>query len=327
MLQYILKRILLMIPTLIVISIVSFVVIQLPPGDFLTTYIANLEMEGGAADAATIEALRHRYGLDRPMAIQYLKWIGNILQGDWGQSLEWDRPVKDMIGSRILLTFVVSLTTMLFGWSLAFPIGIYSAVRQYSPGDYIFTAFSFIGVGTPNFLLALILMYVIFKVFNYNPAGLFSPDFQDASWSLARIWDLLKHLWVPVLILATGGTAGLIRTMRANMLDELHKPYVTTARAKGLSERRTVFKYPVRVALNPFVSTVGWRLPGLISGTTIVSIVLGLPTTGPLLLGALQTQDMYLAGSFLLLLSSLTVIGMFVSDILLAAVDPRIRYV
>jgi peptide/nickel transport system permease protein len=325
MLQYIIRRIFLMIPTLLMISIISFIVIQLPPGDFLSTYIANLEMEGGAADAAVVEALRHRYGLDQPLALQYFKWMRNLLEGDWGQSLEWNRPVKELIGSRILLTFVISLTTMLFGWSLAFPIGIYSAVRQYSPGDYFFTAFSFIGVGIPNFLLALVLLYAIFKIFNYNAAGLFSVEFQDAPWSLAKVWDLLKHLWVPVIILATGGTAGLIRTMRANMLDELHKPYVTTARAKGLADRRVILKYPVRVALNPFISTVGWRLPGLISGTTIVSIVLGLPTTGPLLLGALQTQDMYLAGSFLFLLSSLTVIGTLISDILLGILDPRIR--
>jgi peptide/nickel transport system permease protein len=249
-----------------------------------------------------------------------------LLEGDWGQSLEWNRPVKELIGSRIMLTFVISLTTMLFGWSLAFPIGIYSAVRQYSPGDYLFTAFSFVGVGIPNFLLALVLLYAIFKIFNYNAAGLFSVEYQDAPWSLSKVWDLLKHLWVPVIILATGGTAGLIRTMRANMLDELHKPYVTTARAKGLADRRVILKYPVRVALNPFISTVGWRLPGLISGTTIVSIVLGLPTTGPLLLGALQTQDMYLAGSFLFLLSSLTVVGTLISDILLGVLDPRIRF-
>jgi peptide/nickel transport system permease protein len=314
-----------MIPTLLMISIISFIVIQLPPGDFLSTYIANLEMEGGAADAAVVEALRHRYGLDQPLALQYVKWMRNLLEGDWGQSLEWNRPVKELIGSRILLTFIISLTTMLFGWSLAFPIGIYSAVRQYSPGDYLFTAFSFIGVGIPNFLLALVLLYAIFKLFNYNAAGLFSVEFQDAPWSLAKVWDLLKHLWVPVIILATGGTAGLIRTMRANMLDELHRPYVTTARAKGLADRKVILKYPVRVALNPFISTVGWRLPGLISGTTIVSIVLGLPTTGPLLLGALQTQDMYLAGSFLFLLSSLTVIGTLISDILLGVLDPRIR--
>lgn len=325
MLQYIIRRILLMIPTLFLISVVSFIVIQLPPGDFLSTYIANLMQEDGITDMAVLDALRHRYGLDQPQYIQYLKWIGRLLKGEWGQSMEWDRPVKELIGSRILLTFVISLTTMLFGWSMAFPIGIYSAVRQYSLGDYVFTAISFIGVGTPNFLLALIFLYAVFKLFNYNAAGLFSPKYQEAPWDLAKVGDLLKHLWVPVLILGTGGTAGLIRTMRANLLDELHKPYVTTARAKGLAERKLIFKYPVRVALNPFVSTVGWSLPGLISGTTIVAIVLGLPTTGPLLLRALQSQDMYLAGSFLLLLSTLTVIGTLISDILLAALDPRIR--
>ena len=325
MLQYIIRRILLMVPTVILISIVSFMVIQLPPGDYLSTYISSLMEEGGGVDDAEIEMLRRRYGLDQPMVVRYVKWMANLLQGDWGQSLLFNRPVRQLIGSRIGLTFVISLTTMLFGWSLAFPIGIYSAVRQYSVGDYLFTAFSFIGVGTPNFLLALVLLYVIFKVFDYNAAGLFSTEFQEAPWSVAKFVDLLKHLWVPVIILGTGGTAGLVRTMRANMLDELHKPYVTTARAKGLKESRVIMKYPVRVALNPFVSTVGWRLPGLISGTTIVSIVLGLPTTGPLLLDALQSQDMYLAGSFLFVLSTLTVIGTLISDILLGVLDPRIR--
>ena len=325
MLQYIIRRILLMVPTVILISIVSFMVIQLPPGDYLSTYISSLMEEGGGVDDAEIEMLRRRYGLDQPMVVRYVKWMANLLQGDWGQSLLFNRPVRQLIGSRIGLTFVISLTTMLFGWSLAFPIGIYSAVRQYSVGDYLFTAFSFIGVGTPNFLLALVLLYVIFKVFDYNAAGLFSTEFQEAPWSVAKFVDLLKHLWVPVIILGTGGTAGLVRTMRANMLDELHKPYVTTARAKGLKESRVIMKYPVRVALNPFVSTVGWRLPGLISGTTIVAIVLGLPTTGPILLQALQSQDMYLAGSFLFVLSTLTVIGTLISDILLGALDPRIR--
>ena len=325
MLQYIIRRILLMVPTVILISIVSFMVIQLPPGDYLSTYISSLMEEGGGVDDAEIEMLRRRYGLDQPMVVRYVKWMANLLQGDWGQSLLFNRPVRQLIGSRIGLTFVISLTTMLFGWSLAFPIGIYSAVRQYSVGDYLFTAFSFIGVGTPNFLLALVLLYVIFKVFDYNAAGLFSTEFQEAPWSVAKFVDLLKHLWVPVIILGTGGTAGLVRTMRANLLDELHKPYVTTARAKGLKESRVIMKYPVRVALNPFVSTVGWRLPGLISGTTIVAIVLGLPTTGPILLQALQSQDMYLAGSFLFVLSTLTVIGTLISDILLGALDPRIR--
>ncbi len=325
MLQYILQRFLLMIPTLLIISIVSFVVIQLPPGDFLTTYIANRMQQDGITDMAVVDAIRQRYGLDQPQYMQYLKWMGRLLQGEWGQSLEWDRPVKELIFGRIGLTFAISLSTLLLGWAIAFPIGIYSAIRQYSIGDYIFTAISFIGVGIPDFLLALVFMYAVFKLFNYNAAGLFSQEYQEAAWSWAKLVDLLKHLWVPLLILGIGGTAGLIRTMRANLLDELRKPYVTTARAKGLTERKVIFKYPVRVALNPFVSTVGWALPGLISGTTIVSIVLGLPTTGPLLLRALQSQDMYLAGSFLLLLSTLTVIGTFLSDILLAWLDPRIR--
>jgi len=325
MLQYILQRVLLMIPTLVVISMVSFIVIQLPPGDFLTTYIARMAEEDGMVDEALVAALRHRYGLDQPQYMRYLKWIGNIMQGEWGRSLEWDRPVKELIGTRIGLTFIISLTTLLIGWVIAFPVGIYSAVRQYSVGDYIFTAISFIGRGIPNFLLALVFMYAIFKLFNYNPAGLFSKEYQEAPWSLAKVVDLLKHLWVPVFVISVGSTAGLIRTMRANLLDELNKPYVVTARSKGLKENRVIFKYPVRVALNPFVSTVGWALPGLISGTTIVSIVLGLQTTGPLMLRALQSQDMYLAGSFLLLLSALTVIGTFISDILLAWLDPRIR--
>ncbi len=325
MLQYTLQRFLLMIPTLLIISIVSFIVIQLPPGDFLTTYISRVAEQDGMVDEALVAALKHRYGLDRPQYVQYLKWMGRLLQGEWGQSLEWDRPVKELIFGRIGLTFAISLTTLLMGWAIAFPIGIYSAVRQYSLGDYVFTALSFIGVGIPDFLLALVFMYVVYRLFNYNASGLFSVEYQEAPWSLAKLLDLLKHLWVPLLILGIGGTAGLIRTMRANLLDELGKPYVTTARAKGLSERKLVLKYPVRVALNPFVSTVGWALPGLISGTTIVSIVLGLPTTGPLLLRALQAQDMYLAGSFLLLLSSLTVLGTFISDILLGWLDPRIR--
>jgi peptide/nickel transport system permease protein len=325
MLQYILRRFLLMIPTLLVISLVSFIVIQLPPGDFLTTYIASVAEQDGMVDQALVDALRHRYGLDQPQYVRYLRWMGNIFQGDWGRSLEWDRPVKDLVGSRIGLTFVISLTTLLIGWVIAFPVGIYSAVRQYSVGDYVFTAISFIGRGIPDFLLALVFLYAIFKLFNYNAAGLFSREFQDAPFSWAKLVDLSKHLWVPVFVISVGSTAGLIRTMRANLLDELNKPYVVTARSKGLVERRVVFKYPVRVALNPFISTVGWALPGLISGTTIVSIVLGLQTTGPLMLRALQSQDMYLAGSFLLLLSALTVIGTFISDILLAWLDPRIR--
>jgi peptide/nickel transport system permease protein len=253
-------------------------------------------------------------------------WISGIFQGDFGESFEWQLPVRQLIGQRLLLTFVVSLSTMLFTWTLAIPIGIFSATHQYSIFDYAFTLFGFVGLGVPNFMLALVLMWISFAYFNTSVGGLFSPEYVEAPWSLARVWDMAKHLWIPIVVLGTGGTAGLIRTMRANLLDELHKPYVTTARAKGLTENKLVRKYPVRVALNPFISTVGYSLPALISGTTITAVVLSLPTTGPLLLRALVSQDMYLAGSFLLVLSTLTVVGTLISDILLAAVDPRVRF-
>ncbi len=326
MLQYIAKRVVYMIPSLIVISIVSFIIIQLPPGDYITTYAANLAATGDAEDEAILEALRARYGLDQPIHIQYLKWIGGVVQGDFGQSFEWNEPVANIIGERILLTFVISLTTLLMTWLIAFPVGIYSAVRQYSLGDYAFTIVSFVGAAIPNFLLALVLMYIAFKYFNQSVGGLFSPQYVDAPWSLDKVRDLLEHLWIPLLILGVGGTAGLVRITRANLLDELRKPYVVTARAKGLPEWKVLLKYPVRVALNPFFSTVGWALSGLVSGSTIVAVVLNLPTTGPLLRRALMSQDMYLAGSFILMLSTLTVIGTLLSDILLAVVDPRIRY-
>lgn len=327
MLQYIVRRLIYMIPTLFVISIVSFIIIQLPPGDYLTSLVATMATTGETVDRAALVALEQRYGLGQPVYVQYWKWIsGIVLHGDFGQSFEWNQPVNTLIWGRLTLTFVLSLTTLLFTWFVAFPIGIYSAVRQYSVGDYLFTVIGYIGLAIPNFLLALVLMYIAFKYFNQSVGGLFSPAYQEAAWSTAKIWDLFKHLWIPVVIIGTAGTAGLIRIMRANLLDELHKPYVTTARAKGLSETRLLLKYPVRVALNPFVSTVGWTLPTLVSGAAIVSIVLSLPTTGPLLLRALTSQDMYLAGSFIMLLSTLTVIGTLISDILLAWLDPRIRY-
>ncbi len=327
MLQYVVRRVLYMIPTLFVISIVSFVIIQLPPGDYLTSLVATMASTGETVDRAQLVALEQRYGLGQPIYVQYWKWIsGILLRGDFGQSFEWNQPVSALIWGRLGLTFVISLVTLLFTWVVAFPIGIYSAVRQYSLGDYLFTIVGYIGLAIPNFLLALVLMYVAFKFFNQSVGGLFSPEFQDAPFSLAKVWDLLKHLWIPVVIIGTAGTAGLIRIMRANLLDELHKPYVVTARAKGLSENRLLLKYPVRMALNPFVSTLGWTLPTLVSGAAIVSIVLSLPTTGPLLFRALMSQDMYLAGSFILMLSTLTVIGTLISDILLAWLDPRIRY-
>jgi peptide/nickel transport system permease protein len=325
MLQYIARRFVILIPTIVVVSIISFALIQLPPGDYLTTYIASLEAGGLIIQQDEIAALRQQYGLDRPIYMQYFLWIRNILQGDFGMSLEWQRPVNELIWDRLLLTFVMSLATILFSWSLAIPIGIYSATHQYSFLDYFFTFIGFVGLGTPSFMLALILMWVAYSYFGLSVGGLFSPEYVDAPWSFAKVLDLFKHIWIPLFILGMSGTAGLIRTMRANVLDELRKPYVVTARAKGLKESKVIWKYPVRVALNPFVSTVGWALPRLISGGTIVSVVLSLPTTGPLLLRALMGQDMFLAGSFLLMLSILTVVGTLISDILLAWLDPRIR--
>lgn len=326
MLQYILRRGLAMIPTLFAISIISFGIIVLPPGDFLSSYVASLESQGVTVDQAALVALRERYGLDQPVYVQYFKWISGVIRGDFGQSFELNQPVSTLIWGRLALTFVISFITLLFTWVVALPVGIYSAVRRYSLGDYVFTLFGFIGLAIPNFLLALVLMYIAFKYFNQSVTGLFSPEYIDAPWSAAKILDLLAHLWVPVIIIGTSGTAGLIRIMRANLLDELHKPYVTTARAKGMSETRLLIKYPVRLALNPFVSTIGWSLPFLISGSAIVAIVLNLPTSGPLLLRALLVQDMFLAGSFILILAVMTIIGTLISDILLAWLDPRIRY-
>ena len=326
MFQFLLRRLLYMIPTLIAISIVAFAIIQLPPGDFLTTMVASMAAQGEDVDSTALQALTDQYGLGQPVHIQYLKWMqGIVLRGDFGDSFGWNKAVSDLVWSRLALTFVLSLASLLFVWVVAFPIGIYSAVKQYSVGDYVATFFGFLGLAIPNFLLALILMYIAFKYFNQSVGGLFSPEYQEAPWSWGKVADLFAHLWVPVVIIGTAGTASLIRIMRANLLDELRKPYVVTARAKGLPEWRLLFKYPVRVALNPFVSTVGWVLPTLVSGAAIVSIVLSLPTTGPLLIRALQQQDMYLAASFIMLLSILTVIGTLVSDLLLAWLDPRIR--
>ncbi len=327
MLGYIFRRILGIIPTLLVASMVAFAIIQLPPGDFATSYVANLAAQGDTSSQETLENLRAQYGLDQPVIIQYFKWMGNILlRGDYGISFEHKEPVSAMIWDRIWLTMWLSLGSILLTWIIAFPIGIYSAVKQYSAGDYFFTLMSFIGVSVPAFLVALVIMYLQFKYFGKTTSGLFSDEFISASWSWARVVDLLSHLWLPALILALSGTAELVRILRANLLDELRRPYVITARAKGLPEWRVILKYPVRLALNPFVSTLGWILPGLISGSIILSQVMNLPTTGPLLLRSLQSQDMYLAGSMILVLSVATVIGTLVSDILLALLDPRIRY-
>lgn len=325
--EYIVRRILYMIPTLFAISVVSFVIIQLPPGDYLTSLVAGMAEQGESIDSAQLAALKARYGLDQPWYVQYWKWISGILfRGDFGQSFEWNRPVNTLIWDRLGLTFILSLSTLLFVWAVAIPVGIFSAVRKYSAGDYVATFLGFIGLATPNFLLALVFMYISFKYFGQSVGGLFSPEYQDAPWSWGKVVDLMAHLWIPMIVLGTAGTAGLIRTMRANLLDELGRPYVVTARAKGVAENRLLVKYPVRIALNPFVSGLNDVLVGLVSGSAIVSIVLSLPTTGPLLLRSLQSQDMYLAGSFILMLSVLTVIGTLLSDILLAWLDPRIRY-
>ncbi|MGL5009748.1 MAG: ABC transporter permease [Paracoccaceae bacterium] len=327
MLAYTFRRLLLMIPTLFAISVISFVIIQLPPGDFLDSMLAQMEAEGGGMDEQQIAAIRARYGLDQPIWIQYFNWIGGILtRGDFGQSFEWNRPVSELLWERLGLTVAVSFSALIATWLIAFPIGIYSAVRKYSIGDYIFTGIGMIGLATPSFLVALILMYVAFAYFGQSVGGLFSPEYRDAPWSWGKFVDLLAHIWIPLLVIATNGTASLIRILRANLLDELNKPYVVTARAKGLTEARLLIKYPVRAALNPFVSSLGYVLVGLISGEAIISVVLNLPTTGPILLQALKAQDMYLAASFILMLSVLTVIGTLLSDILLAALDPRIRY-
>ncbi len=327
MLQFILRRILWMIPTFIVTSIVAFIVIQLPPGDFATSYIANQAAAGTTAGQELIDSLRASYGLDQPAPIQYFKWIQGILtRGDFGIAFEFRQPVSSLIWGRVWLTLLLSLASVLITWIIAFPIGIYSAVKQYSVGDYAFTFLGFVGISVPSFLLALVLMYIQFKYFGKTIGGLFSTEMDSAPWSWAKVADLFQHIWLPVLILAFGGTAELIRIMRANLLDELRKPYVVTARAKGLPEWKVLITYPVRIALNPFVSTIGWTLPYLVSGSIIISVVMSLPTTGPMLLRSLQSQDMYLAGSLILILSILTIIGTLVSDILLAWLDPRIRY-
>ncbi|MCG8351710.1 MAG: ABC transporter permease [Chloroflexales bacterium] len=326
MADYILRRILYFIPTLFAISIVTFFIIQLPPGDFLTAYEARLATSGDQIDIQRIEELRERYGLNQPLYIQYWKWISGVVRGDFGYSLQWRQPVSDLLGQRMFLTFILALATTLFVWIVAVPIGIYSAMNKYTVGDYTFSLVGFLGMATPDFLFALVLMWIALFYFGQSVGGLFSPEFENAPWSWAKVLDLLKHLWIPIVVIGTNGTAGMIRILRANLLDELNKPYVETARAKGLTEWRLTAKYPVRVALNPFISGIGDVLPGLISGATITSIVLSLPTAGPLLLQALLSQDMYLAGSYIFMLSVLSVIGVLISDLLLAWLDPRIRY-
>ena len=324
--QYIIRRIGLAVPMLFILTIVSFMIIQAPPGDFLTSYIAALQQSGEEVAEEEIEALKLHYGLDQPLYMQYFKWMRNIvLRGNFGVSLVWERPVSDIIWERMALTLSVASTALVFAWIIAIPVGIFSAVKQYSIFDYLFTGVGFLGLATPNFLVALVVLWTIFVFTGDVLSGLFSPEFVEAPWSLAKIIDLLKHLWLPGLIVGTSETAYLIRVMRNNLLDELNKPYVEAARARGASEWRLILKYPVRLAFNPFISTVGWSLPQLLSGGLIVAIVLSLPTAGPLLLGALLAQDMFLAGAFILMLSVLTIIGTLLSDVLLAWQDPRIR--
>jgi peptide/nickel transport system permease protein len=324
--QYILRRLLLAIGVLLVISVMSFVIIQLPPGDYLSTYITTLRQRGAQVDQNTIQSLEQQYGLDKPLPLQYVWWMWQMAHGNFGMSFEWQKPVIDLVMERLPLTIAISLTSLLFVYILAIPIGVYSAVKQYSIGDYLATVFGFIGMAMPSFLLALILMWFMFSTFKISIGGLFSQQFLEAPWSWAKVNDLLKHLPVPIVVVGLSGTAGLIRVMRGGMLDELRRQYVATARAKGVSENKLLIKYPLRVALNPIVSTIGWQLPAIVSGETITSIVLGLPTTGPLLYRALLSQDSYMAGSIVLFLSALTVLGTLGSDILLAILDPRIRF-
>ncbi|MBD3624307.1 MAG: ABC transporter permease, partial [Rhodobacteraceae bacterium] len=308
-------------------SVISFMIIKLPPGDYLTSVLASMRDSGQVVDEAQVARMREIYGLDDPIHVQYLKWIsGIIFRDDFGYSFEWGRPVSELIWQRMGATLSVSVAALLFVWAVSLPIGIYSAVRRHSIGDHVFTLLGFLGLAIPNFILALTLMYVSYKHFGQSVGGLFSPEYAEAAWSWGKFKDLMAHLWIPVVVIGTAGTASLIRILRANLTDELNKPYVITARAKGLPEHEVILKYPVRIALNPFVSAIGWVLPQLISGVTITAIVLNLPTAGPLLLRALVSQDMYLAGSFILLMGVLTLVGMLISDLLLALLDPRIRF-
>ena len=325
MLQYIIKRLLLLPILLVIFSVFVFFIIQAPPGDFVTSYIAELAASGSSVDQAQIDALRQLYGLDQPIYVQYLKWAGRMVRGDLGVSLDWQKPIGELIGERLMLTVLLGAFTFILTWALAIPIGIIGATKQYSVVDYFFTVFNYIGIATPTFMTALILMWLAFSWFGISVTGLFSQEYVDAPWSIAKFIDLLKHIWLPVLILALDGTARLARIMRANLLDELNKPYVEMARAKGMSEWKLVMKYPVRLALNPLISTIGWYLPLLFSGSVIVATVLNLPTIGPLLLRSLTSQDMFLAGAIIMIYLMLAIIGTLISDILLAWLDPRIR--
>ena len=334
MFAYLVRRVLIMIPTMLAISLITFVIIQLPPGDYLSNQVAELRSQGESAALDEVEFLRTQFGFDKPMMEQYAVWLGvwpghdgfsGLLQGDMGYSFEFGLPVADIVGDRLFLSFLVSFTTIVFTWLVSFPIGVYSATHQYSLGDHTLTFIGFLGLATPNFLLALVLLYFANVTFGTSIGGLMDPDYIGAPWSWGKFVSVLEHLWIPVIVIGTSGTAGMIRRLRANLLDELQKQYVVTARAKGLPPFRALVKYPLRMALNPFIADIGNLLPQVISGAAIVSVVLSLPTTGPMLLQALRSQDQYLAGSFLAFLAFLTVVGMFLSDVALAALNPRIR--
>ena len=324
---FIVRRVLMLIPFLFLVSALSFVVIQLPPGSFVDTYKRNLEAQGGVVNQAQLQALEVRYGLDKPLVVQYGIWVSNmIFRGDFGNSFTYQRPVIDILKERLPRTVIISLVAIVLTWIIAIPLGIIAALKKNSVWDYLLTFLSFIGLSLPAFLLAILLMYVVFANTGWLVTGLYSPQFQDAPWSVAKFVDLLKNVWLPLVVLAVTGAAGTIRVLRATLLDELQKPYVITARAKGLPEWRVILKYPVRLAINPMISTIGWLLPAVVGGELVVSKVLNLPTVGPIILAATLAQDMYLAGAFVLLLSMLTLIGTLISDVLLAWLDPRIRY-
>jgi len=325
MLGYLVHRLLIMIPTLIAISILIFIIIHLPPGDYFSTYIAELQSQGEQANLAKIAFLKAQYGFDLPLWEQYLYWVIGLAHGDMGYSFLYDMPVNKVVGDRLFLTFLVSFTTILFTYVVAFPIGVYSATHQYSISDYLLTFVGFLGLATPSFLLALLLVYFANVYFGISIGGLMDPRYVDAPWSWPKAMSVLAHIWIPVIVIGTAGTASMIRRLRANLLDELQKQYVVTARAKGVPPVKLLFKYPLRLALNPFISDIGSLLPHVISGAAVVSIVMSLPTTGPMLLDALRSQDMFLAGSFLMFMAFLTVIGVFLSDLALAALDPRTR--
>lgn len=327
MASYIARRLAYMILTLFFLSLVAYIIIELPPGDFVTSYVAQLVVSGrGPSDREAYEAaLRKQYGLDQTVYIRYLKWASRTLRGDFGQSLAWRRPIKDLISERLAVTIGLGVTTLIFIYIVSIPIGVYSATHQYSIGDFGFTIFGFAGLAIPQFLLALILMFLFFNLFDINIGSLFSPRYESAAWSIRKIIDLIKHLPIPILVIGLANTASVIRVMRGSMLDELGKQYVITARSKGVSEGALLFKYPVRLALNPIVSSMGFDIPWVISAQLIAAVVLNLPTLGPLLLNSLLTQDMNLAASIILFLGVLTMIGTFVSDVSLAFLDPRIR--